>query len=136
MSAGTLIRVLPKTMFDFAWVPSSTTESIVVARAVNVIQFHHAYLWVRVYSRRVGASASASVVVTGTLPADDSQQSFLQAATTTLAITGAAPTLLDTSLTLGGALPPYLYIVIQAIQPAVATNIGVEISIDILARCA
>ncbi|NJL71437.1 MAG: hypothetical protein HC888_07375 [Candidatus Competibacteraceae bacterium] len=90
MNGGTLIRVIPKTLFDFGYVPVSTTGSVI---------------------------------------------SFLDSSSTTLTISGTAPTLLNSALSAGVPLPPYLQIEVQGTQPGTATNIGVEISIDLLVRC-
>lgn len=135
MNGGTLIRVIPKTLFDFGYLPGSTTDGVIVAKALNVIPYSSAHLWVRVYQRRVDTGASAQVVVTGALPDENTQFSFLDSSSTTLTISGTAPTLLNAAWPAGSALPPYLQIEVQGTQPGTPSYIGVEISIDLLVRC-
>ena len=135
MNGGTLIRVVPKTLFDFAYLPAGATDSIVVAKAINVIPYSAAYLWVRVYQLRIGSGGAVNVTATPALPADDTQQSFLGTAIA-MALTGTAPLLLNASLTSSNPLPPYFQIAVQGQQNSgTATNVGVEISIDLLVRC-
>lgn len=136
MSNGTLIRVIPKTLFDFGYLAAGATDEIIVAKALNIIPYSSAHLWVRVYQRHIGSSALVKVVATGALPAEDTQQSFLESTSTELEITGTPPVLSSVSLTaVGGVLAPYMQIAVQGVQASSATNIGVEISIDVLVRC-
>lgn len=45
MNGGTLIRVIPKTLFDFGYLPGGTTDGVIVAKALNVIPYSSAHLW-------------------------------------------------------------------------------------------
>lgn len=133
MTSAALVRVVPKTMYDFGYLPASTTDSIVVARAVNVIPYSVAYLWVRVYQLHIGSGSSVNVIATSALPADDTQQTFkASAAAATLSLTGSAPLLLTAALTT--PIGPYLQIEVQGSFSGATTNLGAEISIDLLVR--
>jgi hypothetical protein len=134
--SGTLIRVIPKTLFDFGFVSPGGNDSIVVARAINVIPYDVAYLWVRLYRLHADSGTSMTIQVNGVLPSDETQDSFVDSSTTNLSVTsGSAPSLLKTSLTTSNALPPYLQIKIEGVQPASQTYLAAELSIDLLVRC-
>ena len=134
MSGGTLIRVVPKTLFDFGYLPSLTADAIVIAKAINVIPYSAAYLWVRVYQLRLGTDSTIKVLATPALPSEETQQSFLGTAIE-LELFGTAPFLTSTSLTATNPLPPYFQISVQGVMPSATTYVGAEISIDLLVRC-
>lgn len=134
MNGGTLIRIIPKTLFDFGYLAPGTTGQIIVAKAVNVIPYSFASLWIRVYQVSLGGTNSATIEATGALPSDDTQLSFLQGSSTTQSISGTPPLLVTKDVTT--PLPPYLQIKVTGTQqPATPTYLGIEISIDLLVRC-
>jgi hypothetical protein len=133
MNGGTLIRVCHKTLFDFGYLSTGVTDEIVVAKAINVIPYSAAYLWVRVYQLRLGTgSPTIKVRATPALPAEDTQQSFLG---TPIDLNITATGLANTTLTASGPLPPYFQISVQGMMPGTLTNVGAELSIDLLVRC-
>ncbi len=134
MTGGTLILIIHRTLYNFGYLPANTTGQVVIAKAVNVIPYSTADLWVRVYQLQLGAGASARIEADGALPADDTQASFLQNNATQVSLTGSPPLLLTNSIS--APLPPYLQISVVAAQPVGApVDIGFEISVDLLVRC-
>jgi hypothetical protein len=136
MATGTLIQVIPKTLYNFGYIGNDQTDNIIIARALNVIPYDYGCLWVRVYRRNIVASGSITIKATPALPSSDSQDSFLYTSeTVSLALSGTPPFLAKSLLTSSNPLPPYLQIAIEADQPTTAGVLGIELSIDLHVRC-
>ncbi|NJK32069.1 MAG: hypothetical protein HC927_06425 [Deltaproteobacteria bacterium] len=134
MDSGVIVTVTEKCQYDFSYLPASQSETIILARAVNVVPFYYASLWVRLHAIRIGGSATATLIARGTNPSKYDQEKFtLSSAGISVNITGTPPELLTGSQS---AIPPFYQIELTATQANPATQIYFEISIDLLLRAA
>lgn len=138
MNTGTLVTIVEKQKFDFTYLPVSTSENIILAKAINVIPYYYASVWVRIHTNRTGAGTSAKVVAYAVNPSKNDQQRYVLDGSPTFDTNSfhsvTAPELV---VAYASDLPPFLEIQLQVSQnTSAATNIFFEISVDLLLRTA
>jgi hypothetical protein len=142
--AGTIIRAVPKTKYDFSAITTTNTTSpaIFIAKGIDVGQYAYAEMNARIHSLSVvGASSTPSVALSVRAEApspDDPSVEFYTATFNTITFnltpSSTAPLLSVVGLT-GAPLGRFLRIQLTGSQGGtLATTFWVILSVDILAR--
>lgn len=95
---GALIPLFPKTRFDFSFLASTTTQTTVIAPAIDLIQFKSLVLLIRIHRVMMTAGQSFVYTLLNTLPSEEDPQEFTDSgsAVITLSITTvSSPALLN-----------------------------------------
>ena len=132
--SGILVQIAEKRSFDFSFLAEGTTQTEVVARAVNVVPYARLGLLTRVHANGMGASTSFDILVANVYPSDVDQQPFVQAVTITrnIAPSDSAGTFYTDFAT---GMGPFVQVSIRANQHATtATRLQAQLSVGLLLR--
>jgi len=89
---GIIVPVFDKIRLDYTYLGSTATESVRLAREINVSPFYRVQLIIRVHSLSISGGQSFAFALTNTLPSEVDPREFSQSATfLTVSITGATP---------------------------------------------
>jgi hypothetical protein len=132
--SGVLVPILSKTVYDYNFLPNSTSRSVVLARAIDVTPFKSTRMIVRVHDASLATGATITVAAYGSFPSEEDSQEFL----TTSAEMSA-------QLTSGMSVPsllidseadsyPFWKIILTASRSVTAGNIYGVISVSLLVR--
>jgi hypothetical protein len=130
---GKRILALPRTELYYTALAPSTTDSVVLVRALDVRDYLFGYLALRVHERSIGANAQFSVEIHGALPdGADPDTDFL---TTTPDVTftilpGTTPELHPVEL----IIAPFLFVRVVATQSATGGDLTAAISLDFVGK--
>lgn len=93
-----LVSLFEKTRFEYSYLSGTTSQTVTLARALNVVPYYECQLLVRWHKGTLSAGQSLVFTLYNTLPSDDDPQEFTD--TTTL----------FTSVTMNSAVSsPYLF---------------------------
>lgn len=108
------IPILRKTSYDFSFLSSSGTETIVLIPAIDVASYYRACLFIRVHNSQMSAGQLIQFEIDNTLPSDEDPAEFIERtgiaspvplATLDIDDSNTAPALVSTNVTeLGAAL--------------------------------
>lgn len=129
-----VVRLVQRSVFNFTNVQATKSLSFPLASRIDISQYTSAVLSVTVYERNIGDDASASFV----LVADASSDWAVVVSPTPLAtVTIDAATSNETVLIDAldpASLPAMVALYVQGEQPAQATNIQVEVEVELVLR--
>jgi len=135
--AGRIVRVIPKTQFDFVDIAANGSMTIPVAMHIDVSEYRSAVLMVRFHSIDI-AQANASITVVamsdGKTQQDPSETFFdLSNPLGSVQVTSSdsGPLFLTDNLVASQKLPGMLGIGIQGAQGGTQGDVQAEISIDL-----
>lgn len=136
--AGLLLNLIPKRVFDFGALQNGSSQSLVIAEQINILQYCDGVLIIRVHN----ASLTAGQIVMELLPdghTDDDSLIFVGSQGYF-----SAPIVLDSSTQAGsmvaigsvnGALGgQYAMLVVTGIKMSASSNLAATLSVDLLLR--
>lgn len=134
MDAGTLIEVIPRTQFDYSFLPSSGTSSVVFERALDIVDFYRARLVVMVHDVSI-QNGSFVLEAKSAMPSPQENSVFTVGGSAALSITLNSSTsdqsLLVDDVTDAG---PYLNLAMAISQTTAGQRLFADISVAMLLR--
>ncbi len=128
-----IIPVLRQTPFNFSYLVSPSTESVIVADRIPVAGARIVTLSVRIHRLTLSSGASFNFLVHGVNPsATDGTVFITSSLASTGAITSSNPNLVGLSSTLSDPQHPYVRVVLQATGPSSAGTTYFELSADLV----
>jgi hypothetical protein len=130
--AGTILRLMPRTDFDFGKVQASNSVIVWTSQNIDVSRYREGTMLVRVHALNIGTTATLVVALRAVQPSQEDPAQYFRS-TTDLAFVvlgnGTAPQLQVAALpaNFGG----FVSLQLRASQPAVATTLIATLSVDL-----
>ena len=134
--SGIITQLIEKQRFDFTWLGSNATKTIVLHSALNVVPYYRARLAVRLHATS-GLTAGQSVVLAGygTDPSPDDPAEFTKSASSLSVTLDSSSTVPSLESATASDLDPFLKIALTFTQSASSgTSFWVEMSADLVLR--
>ena len=136
--SGIITQLIEKQRFDFTWLGTSATKTIVLHSALNVVPYYRARLAVRLHATSsAGFAVGQSVVLAGygTDPSPDDPAEFTKPASSLSVTLDSSSTVPSFATATANDLDPYLKFVLTFTQSGTGgTSFWVEMSADLVLR--
>ena len=136
--SGIITQIIPKQRFDFTWLGSSATKTLVLHSALNVVPYYYARLAFRLHATSsTGFVSTQSIVLAGygTDPSPDDPAEFTKPAATLSATLNSSSTVPSLTSDTASDLDPFLKIALTFTQGATGgTAFWAELSADLVCR--
>ncbi len=134
MSGGLIVPVLQRTRYEYSYLGSNVSQTIVVQPAIDTSAFYYYQLIVRIHERSFAGSQTITLGLYSTLPSEDDPREFSSTtATGVVTVTGAltVPGILSVSGTDPGA---FMKLLLTASQPIAPGTLYAELSAVLVLR--
>ena len=131
MQGSQIITLFDKTVFDFSFLASGGTQTIIIERALPVIPFYYLWLGIRCHNRDFGGG-TGTMIVEGfnTLPSDEDPAEFTNIVAPNLQVTiGNSTAVPSLNISTANAMGPMMKLQLRALQQTgTATRCYAELS--------
>ncbi len=130
-----IIPILRQTSFNFSYLISPATESVIVADRVPVAGARTVALSVRIHRLTLSSGASFNFLIHGVNPSETDGTAFVTSSiASTGAITSSSPNLVGLSSIISDPAHPFVRVVLQATGPSSTGTTYFELSADLVVR--
>ncbi len=126
-------EILPQTAFNFSYLVSPATESVIIADRVPIAGARTVSLSVRIHRLTLSSGASFNFFLSGLNPSPTDGTVFISSGSaSTGAITSSSPNLIGLSAIISNPAHPFGRVVLQATGPSSAGTTYFELSADLI----